>query len=153
MDTGAIILCIVAIAFVIVLFFVADLITKNNAKKEEEKPKEEIKPPEVKKEEEVEIKTELNHNNLANDIEQLLTTDKKNDGHGRLASASRRSHLVNRSRMREYYDHKYSDRVSKYSGYGVDTSEEGGMTIGDMNITDEEARKLIALAEVLKRKE
>ena len=135
-----IILCIGAIILIIVLFFIAELISKNNTPKKTEPIKKEEPKPEI-----IEVKPETN---LANDVERLITTDKKNDSK-KLESASRRSHLVNRSRMREYYDKKYAERVNKFEENDNDNTEQAST----LDITDEEARKLIALAEVLKRKE
>jgi len=162
----AIILCVVALVLFLVLFFVVDFITRNKAAQE----KKQIKPKEseVKKAEEPKVLTseeyrnEMNANNLANDIEKLINNDSKHDSvKQKHESASKRSLLVNRGRMRDYYQKKHAERVSKYRDYGV---EEMGsiddvdyspnrMTIGDIDLTEDEARKLIALAEVLKRKD
>ena len=135
---------------------------------------------------------ELNRNNLADDMEKLIKTDKKNDSErndrmigndprysNKHEPASRRSHLVHRGRMRDYYQGRHENRESRFKDYEIDSSRRESdlynydsqdvyrnnngninetqnfreIQVGDLTLNDQEIKKLIALQEVLKRKD
>ena len=83
-------------------------------------------------------------------------------------SRNRTSFIANSGRMRDYYQRRHAEHVRKYDGYGVNelpSWHEGAIgneqlernnrvnVGGDIDITEEDARRLIALAEVLKRRQ
>lgn len=177
MDTSIIIIAS-SLIFLAILFFVAELLTREASKKtkaketqKEEDPSSEGKQVAKNKEKELPntnskycedaaapekcYNSELNQNNLANDIEDLLEKDKKNDV--KYESASSRSQFANRSRrMKDFYERKNMEHEKKYKDYGIDLEErehEHEIVVGDLTFTEEEIKKLVALQEVFKRKD
>ena len=159
--TTGIITSLIALAFVLGMFFVAHIVENTSLRKKNEKKPEEKKVVEEKPVKTTEINDdylikEFNENNLANDMERLIEKDKKTQD-PKNQRASDRSHLVKRGRMRDYYERKHTMRESKYGGYGVGAAESADNSVvhqfEDLTFTDEEFKKLIALQEVLKRKD
>ena len=192
MDIGLIIICVIAGIAVLVLFFVADYMTKNSGSSQS-KPKAEAKAqkeePASKKDAAVEPKQEkvasikladphgglyndrmteveytmdLNSNNLANDLQQLMVSDGKNDSHlsGRIMASQR----TNTGRMRDYHAQKSAAYAEKYRGFGISEEDEisggfneysraseGNVQVGNMSLTEEEMKKMIV--EVINRKQ
>ena len=161
-NVGVIIICLIAMVFVVGLFFVADYMTKSSSssqgkpkaetktQKEEPLPKQDVtlEPKEEKvasvklvdphgglyndRMTEVEYTMDLNSNNLANDLQKLMASDGKNDSH--LGGRVMASQRTNTGRMRDYYAKKSEAHAKKYSGFGV--ADDDGMVGGFTEYTN-----------------
>jgi hypothetical protein len=164
-DITAIVIVLAALVAFLVLFFLIEQMTKDKkkpAKKSEPKPikQEQATPPlhHGMQDEPDCFASELNQNNLANDIESLIPVKVKER---EMESASSRSRLATRSRVREYYEQRSAEHKERYgvglggsslgsvSGVdrqvGVEGNSQQSMNIGGFTITQEDIKKLTAL--------
>jgi len=166
-DTATIIIVVIALVFLGVIFFIADFLTRES-KKAEKKEEVRIEKKEIKNEiaeaarDDHKI-SELNSNNLANDIEKLIDyTEKKEVDDD---SFARRSRIINTRRMRDYYERRQTEHSRKYEGYGINDGAydenvyrneqedanqvNANITVGDKEMSKDQLRLL--MAEMLNR--
>jgi hypothetical protein len=157
-----IIICVLLIGMVI-LFFVADFLSKNNVAKKgstgSTKSSKSVAEKEVASEKDMskEVLPVQDDHNLADEIEALIV-DSSSKREDTVETASQRSRMHNRrARMLEYYDKKYKSRTVIFDQDSFDepvsaTSQAPAFVIDGIEITKEDVKKLTALNDVLARK-
>jgi len=165
---GPIIITIVSLIVllgIVVLFFVADILTKGSAAKKSDSGKSD-----AGKTASVAVRVEASRagdvseasndsniaSTLATEIEALIVDDTASRG-DKIESASQRSRMHNRrARMVEYYDKKYKSRTVIFDPNSFDEpvspSSSGAFVIDGVEITKEDVKKLTALNDLLARK-
>ena len=173
MGIGPIIICVVFLVIMLVLFWLADFLTKSR-KKTAPKPRQEVKSSPQKSEnskpaaksqvslsrsvlDDREVrdmqKNELNTYNLADDMDKLLS--------GEITTAAEQAekphNISNRlgtiGRMRDYYEHKYGQREERHlhENYGFsDVYDDEDDK--EVKLTQDDIKKLLALQESFDRK-
>jgi len=154
------IVSIVVLVGIIVLFFVADFLSRRNntAKKAStgQTVQSPVKPVAHAIDETQDVVAAANiASTLATEIETMIVNDASSRG-DKVESASQRSRMHNRrARMLEYYDNKYKSRTVIFDPNSFDdpvAPSQSSLIVDGVEITREDIKKLTALNDLLARK-